>query len=71
MTAKQDNQVFVLNEDNEFVCAHLEAYVENSKNASEAMYVCGDCDSYAPAYIDGMDEWGHPEYKTPDMWEWQ
>lgn len=71
ITVKQDNKVYVLDEENKFVCAHIEAYVENSKDPSEAMYVCGDCDSYAPADVDGIDDEGHPEYRTPDTWEWQ
>ncbi len=71
ISVRQDEQVFVLNEDNEFVCAHTEAYVENYKDPSEARYVCDQCDMYAPAIIDGYDEEGRYEYKTPEMWEWQ
>jgi len=71
ISVKQDSQVFVLNEDNEFVCAHLEAYVENPRDAHEAMWICDQCDSYAGADVDGIDDEGHLEYRTPDMWEWQ
>lgn len=71
ISIKQDNQVFILNEDNEFVCAHEEAYVENRQDAHEATWVCDQCDMYTAAIIDGIDEWGHPEYRTPETWEWQ
>jgi hypothetical protein len=71
ISVKQDNQAIILNEDNEFVCAHLEAYVENPQDAHEAMWICDQCDMYSGADVDGIDDEGHLEYRTPDMWEWQ
>lgn len=67
----QDTQEFILNEDNNFVCAHINGYVQDSTDPENAMWVCEDCEMYSAAFIDGIDEWGHPEYKTPDTWEWQ
>ena len=69
IAVKQDNQAFVLNEDNQFVCAHVN--MEFEPEIGESNWVCDDCEMYAPAYPEGIDEDGHLEYRAPEMWEWQ
>ena len=71
ISVKHDEQVFILNEDNEFVCAHTEQYVENPRHPEDAVWICEQCDMYAAAFIGGISEEGYPEYRKPDMWEWQ
>lgn len=75
ISVKQDKAVYILDEDCGFVCAHINNKLEPTcdweGNDDGNQFVCEDCGEYAPADIDGVDEWGHPEYKTPEMWEWQ
>lgn len=61
---------YVLDEDSEFTCPHTEAYVENPKDPTEAMWVCPDCEAYGYAKPDGIDDEGHLEYATPTKGDW-
>jgi hypothetical protein len=68
ISIKQDNAVYILDEDNNFVCAHVDKFIDRDEDSS---WTCDDCEMYAPAYIDGIDDEGHPEYRAPEPWEWQ
>ena len=75
ISIRQDKAVYILDEDNNFVCSHINYTKENATdwegNNDGYNFICDDCDMYAPAFIDGIDEDGRPEYNTPEMWEWQ
>lgn len=68
ITVKQDNAVYILDEDFGFVCSHANTH------KGENYYDCEDCGAYAQitdSFYVGTDEWGNPEIREPKMHEWK
>lgn len=69
ISVKQNNGVYILNEDNEFVCAHINKSIDRD-DVNDHNWHCHDCDQWAMAIPEGDDEWGHAAYAEPKAWEW-